>query len=430
VTPGTGCAPIPGGVRCSPPGGLITETNIALGDGSDALRGLWGVVDAGTGDDSVTMGYGIVDGGPGADAIAGTDPLGVVVDYSKRTSAVHAALGGGADDGEAGEGDSIDGHIGGLLGGSGPDTLSLAGIPATDLGHARVQAGAGDDAITGSDVGDTLAGGAGDDTLAGGGGGDELDPGPGSDQVSGGPGIDAVDYHLRTEGLAISLDDRAGDGAAGENGNIRSDVEDVTGGRGPDTLIGTDDRNDLQGGAGDNVLVGLGGDDQLETDRTGRSTLVAGRGFDTVVAGGHDAIDVRDGQADVVRCSEPPPRSLRADPSDYLSRCVSFALVLRPLLVRPPRHGRVAVGVRCARVDARRCDGVVELAGRGGVLARGRYRLRPGRRERVSLRLTRGGRREARRHRVLFVFTKAWPAHVPRRLIADPKTVTGTWRTR
>jgi hypothetical protein len=90
----------------------------------------------------------------------------------------------------------------------------------------------------------------------------------------------------------------------------------------------------------------------------------------------------------------------------------------------------VTVGLRCARVDARPCAGVLELSGRGGVLARGRYRLRPGRRARVSLRVTRSGRRQARRHRELFVFTNAWPLHVPRRLIADPKVVTGTWRIR
>jgi hypothetical protein len=344
---------------------------------------------------------------------------------------VRASLGVASDDGEVGEGDTIDGHIAAILGGSGPDRLSLAGNPPTNEGgRARVEAGAGDDAIVGSDAGDALVGGVGDDTISAGAGADTLDPGPGSDDVSGGPGIDTADYHLRQDGLAISLDDRAGDGAPGENGNIRSDVENVIGGRGPDMLIGTGDRNILQGGAGDNVLFGLGGDDHLETDRTGRSTLVGGSGTDRVVAGARDAIDLRDGQADVAVCSEPPPRSLRADPSDYLSHCASFALVLRPLRVGPPRHGRVTAGVRCARVDARRCNGALELSGRGGLLARGRYRLRPGQRARVSLRLTRRGRREARRHRKLGVYAQAWPAHVPRLLIADPKLVTGSWRTR
>ena len=77
---------------------------------------------------------------------------------------------------------------------------------------------------------DQLQGGAGPDTLDGGTGSDRLDGGRGADTLSGGADRDTCLYANRTESVRVSLNNIADDGAAGENDNVRSDVEDVVAG--------------------------------------------------------------------------------------------------------------------------------------------------------------------------------------------------------
>jgi hypothetical protein len=97
-----------------------------------------------------------------------------------------------------------------------------------------VDAGAGDDTLTGSNGRDSLNGGNGDDMIDGRAGTDYLAGGPGADVLDGGNGpSDMVYYTARTEDLHISSDGVANDGAAGEGDN----VEEILSGSGNDTIV-------------------------------------------------------------------------------------------------------------------------------------------------------------------------------------------------
>lgn len=199
-------------------------------DGPNVLRGGWG-------DD-------VLNGGGGADTLIGDRGIDVA-DYSSRSAPVSLTLDGQANDGEAGEHDSI-----------------------------------------ASDVED-LIGGDGDDTLAGDGGDNVFDGGPGADVMTGGGGFDAVDYFYRDAPVRADLDGQAGDdGETGEGDTIGADVEGIFGGAGADTLTGNALDGFLAGEEGNDALRDPGGEDLLD-------------GGD-----GNDAIDSRDQAPDLVYCGD------------------------------------------------------------------------------------------------------------------------------
>jgi Ca2+-binding RTX toxin-like protein len=159
----------------------------------------------------------------------------------------------------------------GLIGGAGPDTLT--GSDGSD----SISGGAGNDTIDGDDSGDDISGGADNDSLVGGGG---------PDQFVGGGGIDTVSYvSVGTDPVDVSLDDDNDDGRAGENDNVRADIENVIGGAGPDVIRGSGAPNTLSGGDGADTIYGDAGVDTL----TG--------GFnDDVLWGGTSGDDLRGGR--------------------------------------------------------------------------------------------------------------------------------------
>jgi Ca2+-binding RTX toxin-like protein len=225
-----------------------------------------------------------------------------------------------------------------LNGGSGNDSLeggnandTLNGGAGDDFLYGR----AGDDTLNGGDGNDYLDGGPGNDTLNGGAGQDELHgdastdfftvgtppsdndvlnggddndtlfPSRGTNQVSGGAGVDQVIYNdnvntatfptftIVPTPVAVSLDDQANDGFAGNNSNVHSDVEDVSvqdgwsckntffttspnscGGYGAATLTGSNGDNALSGGSGNDNITGGGGADFL-SGNDGNDTLNA-----------------------------------------------------------------------------------------------------------------------------------------------------------
>ena len=182
--------------------------------------------------------------------------------------------GGGADDLHGGQGnDGINFDDGGadlLYGGAGNDTLSGGGnLVASTAGRDRLEGGEGDDILQGGETAcsascdgpddmlggpgsDTVIGGSGDDVLdgeegndylSGGDGNDRLVGGEGADVLSGGSGVrDLVDYSGVSATVSVTIDNVAGDGAGGELDNVRSDVEDVTGGTAGDALVGSSAR--------------------------------------------------------------------------------------------------------------------------------------------------------------------------------------------
>lgn len=164
-------------------------------------------------------------------------------------------------------------------GGDGQDRLS------TGAGPDVVNGGAGSDALSSNEGQDKIFGGAGNDRLLAGDGNDTLDGGVGADDFAGGDGSDAADYATRADNLTIDLDGTGDDGAAGENDNVRADIESVRGGSGSDTLTGTDLSNRQD------TLVGNGGADTLN-GLSGPDHMYAGDGGDTLYGGpGHDTLD-------------------------------------------------------------------------------------------------------------------------------------------
>ncbi|UGS34490.1 hypothetical protein DSM104329_00868 [Capillimicrobium parvum] len=141
--------------------------------------------------------------------------------------------------------------IGAALG-DGGDALKVdASVP---LGVAAL-GGAGDDVLRGGPQADSLSGGPG---------ADRLDGAAGADVLRGGDDVDTADYSTRTQAVGVTLDAVAGDGEAGEGDLVDSTVENVTGGAGPDVLVGDAHANRLLGGGGDDTLQGMGGADVLD----------------------------------------------------------------------------------------------------------------------------------------------------------------------
>jgi Ca2+-binding RTX toxin-like protein len=270
VSAGLGCTPAAANrVTCSTSG--VNSISVDAGDGDDAVT-LAGVtlpatLTDGPGDDVVTGGSGndtfigspgndTLNGGPGNDSFGdagGTGADGIsggtgtdTADYSSRSVALAVRVDDVAGDGAAGEGDNL---------------------------HADVET------VNGGSAGDTLVGSAGPDTLRGNGGDDLLDGRGGADTLAGGSGNDTADYSSRTAAVTVTLDGNTGDGEAGENDNVGTEVDVVLGGAGNDTLTGGSGANELHGGGGTDHLDGAGGNDVLDGG-AGADSLAGGTGTD------------------------------------------------------------------------------------------------------------------------------------------------------
>jgi Ca2+-binding RTX toxin-like protein len=275
---------------------------INAGDGNDYITALAGndSVDAGAGDDLVTCGDGndnvfggdgrdrifgdkgrdVIDGGFGADTMNGGEDVDTI-SYATRTNAVFvdpAGTGKGEqpDDGEAGEKDFVDGDFEIIVGGKGNDVL---------VGSLDANGNFGDKFIANN----KLIGNAGNDTLIGLAGDDTMDGGAGADVFQGGDGADTADYSTRTDNLVITLDDVANDGAAAtkkkaaEKDDVKSDIENVLGGKGSDRITGSAFANVLIGNAGNDIVRGGGGNDRV-TGGAGVDQLFGDDGDDTIFA--------------------------------------------------------------------------------------------------------------------------------------------------
>ncbi|HEX8443383.1 MAG TPA: Calx-beta domain-containing protein [Allosphingosinicella sp.] len=139
----------------------------------------------------------------------------------------------------------------------------------------RIDAGNGNDQVTGGAGEDFINGGNGNDVIFGEAGRDQLDGGSGNDQLYGGSGSDRL-----TGGTG-------NDQLFGQSGNDRLD-----GGNGNDQLFGDGGNDRLDGGSGNDQLFGGDGDDFL-TGGNGNDTYVGGVGADLFRfgrSGGNDLI--------------------------------------------------------------------------------------------------------------------------------------------
>lgn len=173
-----------------------------------------------------------------------------------------------------------------LVGGPGADTLRgnggndlLRGTSGDDVlegggGFDELDAGSGTNKLFGGTGDDQLDAGSGNDLLDGGPDDDGLDGGFGADVIEGGSdtggqnsnnpidGGDVVSYGDRTATVTVDLTKPGGQGAAGEQDEIRN-VEHAIGGRAGDTLTGNQRANFLSGNDGEDVLAGEAGQDVL-----------------------------------------------------------------------------------------------------------------------------------------------------------------------
>ncbi|WP_342241874.1 calcium-binding protein [Inquilinus sp. OTU3971] len=159
-----------------------------------------------------------------------------------------------------------------LDGGSGIDTASYYLRPEAVVVDLAAGTGSGGEAegdtlaaienISGSQGSDTLSGDAGANTLQGWNGGDVLRGRGGADKLDGGIGTDLASYWGEATAVTVNLATGTGSG-----GNAAGDtfvaIENVNGGQGGDTLIGSGGANALNGFESNDVLSGGAGKDLL-----------------------------------------------------------------------------------------------------------------------------------------------------------------------
>lgn len=304
IAAGSGCATVAASVptvQCTtPPTGMTAL--ITGGDGDDQIRaqGVGAVgLDGGPGNDTLV-------GGPGADALQGGDGddriiggggcLDLLAGGAGNDTIVvgggSGAYGGDGDDtfvpgpmdcaagndihGEAGI-DTFDASprpaltfIGGTSGAIGWSADAPAGVTLDNIandgpvGSPASNVRSDVENVTGGPESDVLIGSDAANVLDGGAGNDRLDGGAGPDSLIGGAGKDLADYSSRTAAVNVSLDGVANDGAAGEQDNVATDVEDLKGGSGNDTLTGDAADNTLDGGRGADTMTGGAGLDVVD----------------------------------------------------------------------------------------------------------------------------------------------------------------------
>ena len=173
-----------------------------------------------------------------------------------------------------------------ITGSANADTLDFSGVTLTNI--VRVEGGAGNDTLIGNAAINTLWGGLGNDRIDGGAGNDNLQGddgddvligGSGNDVLNGGVGIDTVDYSAATANLTINLATTTAQTITTGESDTITNIENVIGGSGADTITGSTLANNLNGGAGnDRIRGGLGND-----------TITGGLGADVAVFAGLQA---------------------------------------------------------------------------------------------------------------------------------------------
>ena len=247
------------------------------------------VANDGSGDnDNIKADVENIAGGSGDDVLTGSDSGNTLHgnggdDIVAGGAGPHDELFGDSGDDSVIGGPDDDLAVGGtgndyLVGGAGEDLLAGSG------GNDRVFGQGGPDRVTGQEGDDELYGGADDDILIAGAGDDLQDGGDGDDYFGGsysaewgdnaggsdkdtfigGAGTgDEVSYAFGQFPIVADIDGVADDGVAGEQDNIGTDIERLTGSDAADLLTASATGSHLYGGAGDDTLRGRGGPDRL-----------------------------------------------------------------------------------------------------------------------------------------------------------------------
>ncbi|MEM7470504.1 MAG: calcium-binding protein [Pseudomonadota bacterium] len=223
---------------------------LATGDGDDSLQGdaQANQISGGGGSDTIVGGG----GGDTLDGGAGTQDW---LDYSAMVSAIEVDLSDGSNNQS--------------------DLLS---------NFENIVSGGGNDSLAGSSGSNTILGGSGADTISGGGGADTLDGGVGL--------ADLIDYSAIGSNVVVDLSD-----GSNNQSDLLLNFEQVSGGGGSDSLIGSAGNNVIEGGLGADTISGLGGSDTLDGGGGGVDWL------DYSLVGSGVEVDLSDGsnnQSDVI----------------------------------------------------------------------------------------------------------------------------------
>ena len=154
-------------------------------------------------------------------------------------------------------------NVGVYLGNSGTgkavDSFALILYLSDESSIETVKGGPGNDTFNGNSRDNVFYGNAGADTFMAG-----PDTGTGKDTFYGGTGTDTADYSERQASVSVCLDGSADDGSSGEQDSIKTDVENLIGGKANDALNGSTGPNYIQGGTGDDTIHGMDGSDTLD----------------------------------------------------------------------------------------------------------------------------------------------------------------------
>jgi Ca2+-binding RTX toxin-like protein len=266
--------------------GLAGNDTLNGEDGDDSLRGDIGddTLIGGAGNDSIFGGAGndTVIGGQGRDSLDGGTDIDLL-DFSAVTGNISKNAFSNQFN-VSGVGSSTLVGFERFLLGSGNDQVFLnqstdntvdggAGDDGifTGFGNDSVFGGIGNDAVIGRVGDDTVDGGIGDDemfgeegndSLLGGDGEDSLDGFTGDDTLDGGAGNDWASYF--SAGGAVTVDLSAGTSSGADGNDVLTEIENVLGGIGNDSILGDGLTNLLDGGNGNDTLDGGEGDDSLD----------------------------------------------------------------------------------------------------------------------------------------------------------------------
>ena len=253
-----------------------------------------------------TYGQDSVDGGAGFDTF--------YFRYAQSAVTVNFAAGTLTGGGAAGAGTITFTSIEGIVGSGFADRLDAGGTTSAVM----LDAGGGNDTLIGGSGGDTLRGGDGDDLITGGAGEDSINAGIGSNHIDAGAGNDTITVQSFSDGNGgVNTGTDTIDGGDGidtlvnqgfqyvdlgagiahnpppqfswqaTNSATLLNIENVSGGYGNDTIIGSAAANVLDGFVGnDSIDGGAGNDTVLGGD--GNDTLAGGDGNDSVLGGAGD----------------------------------------------------------------------------------------------------------------------------------------------
>ncbi|PLY07443.1 MAG: hypothetical protein C0625_04505 [Arcobacter sp.] len=210
---------------------LVNIENIIGSNFADTLSGNAedNTLDGGLGNDTLK-------GGAGDDSFIGGAGIDTV-DYSDVTQDLNVDLKSLAPTQVApGQGTDTFDSIEGVIGGSGADNL------------------------VGTIGANNIVGGSGDDTLVGFG---VTDGSGGEDTIDGGTGTDLISFGFTTESISLDLSNTSSQPTGTQGSMVVSNVENIYGGYGNDTLKGNDEDNTIKGSFGSDTLFGSVGNDTL-----------------------------------------------------------------------------------------------------------------------------------------------------------------------